>query len=427
MTDFDWDTVLVTKDPEQKEVVISFPGDGGFGANGSLNSDAEDPGGLPVDPDDSTPIIPESPDNGLGGAIVPEDVAPAEDGFPECVAHDCDAVEDLQAEIGNDLGGGILIALPEDVAYTAASQVVSTNHGGSIRQMIDNQGNLLDFVYPQSNNRFGYSDLYNALANFRCVSSLAQAETGKTAIVDPQSYISSDASYWWMSVSQSESYNNVKEDFPWTENLEFSYPFELTEYLVSLGTNTSNSAYTNWEIRAVGTFWTSFDPVDPDGTTGVLLDRAQPTFSLAITGAGNVYSGDINGQLMGNINVNDVIKLTHRVTVSSNMSIDTGIFMSMSGQTIVNDSIVLPVSVTGGSGTGFGSRPLYCKAVHPTSGAPVGSETSGFQSRAGFANGRSLYRVAIATDTNINYDKINAAIARSMTTYTPPTYCARLP
>lgn len=72
----DWDDVLVTNDPNQKEIVVSFPGDG-FGSYGSITASEPDyPGGGAAsdggdgDGNDSGGVV--------DGSIEPENVAPEE-------------------------------------------------------------------------------------------------------------------------------------------------------------------------------------------------------------------------------------------------------------------------------------------------------------------------------------------------------------
>jgi len=88
----DWDSVLVTLSPKKKEIVVSFPADGGFGRFGSgTTGEPSYPGAptTPAAPDGSEGTVP--PDEAL-----PADIPPAETP-PECLSHDCDAIIDFLA------------------------------------------------------------------------------------------------------------------------------------------------------------------------------------------------------------------------------------------------------------------------------------------------------------------------------------------
>lgn len=96
-----WDNVRVINNPNEKEIIVSFNGSGGYGAFGSNNpTNAENPGGLPTDPGNLKPVTPEEEQDGTTDSLVENDeILPVdgdgnsqtlEEGFPECnIAYDC--------------------------------------------------------------------------------------------------------------------------------------------------------------------------------------------------------------------------------------------------------------------------------------------------------------------------------------------------
>jgi len=140
MSEF-WDNVRVINNPNEKEIIVSFDGSGGYGAFGSNNptnaenpgglptgsdvgnadnpgsnnpTNAENPGGLPTGSDvgnadnPNKPVIPEQEDDGTTMPGAEPDIIIPESGIEICKPQSCTALNTFYAQGGStELGYGI--------------------------------------------------------------------------------------------------------------------------------------------------------------------------------------------------------------------------------------------------------------------------------------------------------------------------------
>jgi len=149
---FDWDSVLVTNDPDNKEVLISFSADGN-GFYGSLRSGlgGADPGGPTETPE---PPLPD-----------PEPVPPVEP-LPECDPHNCDAIK--STAFAGKLGGYYSGATVP--ANASTGEIYDQFGGGSGHYLVDFVSqDMLPKLVSEANSLPAMTALAGACYDFRVV------------------------------------------------------------------------------------------------------------------------------------------------------------------------------------------------------------------------------------------------------------------
>jgi len=155
MSEF-WDSVTVANNPNEKEIIISFDGSGGYGAFGSKNnSNEEDPGGLGTDPgntdDPEKPVLP-SPEEDSGGTTggFVSSVVPAQEPLQQCLGHSCTEYVDYYVNGGD---GRLAHGVNPTYAGGLAAHTGPTNGEGI---NIDNPGGFPSNIYDH---RFASADI----------------------------------------------------------------------------------------------------------------------------------------------------------------------------------------------------------------------------------------------------------------------------
>ena len=435
----DWDSVLVTKSPRQKEVVISFPGTGGFGAMGSLNPDDTDPGGLPTNPD-GTPIIPETPDTGLGGAITPEPVPPSQGGIPECQPQDCSI--DTSTVFEN--GGGVIFRAEQSSgvsgAYTSAGASVVYNltlNGGQFTTspnkfgIITNDGSSTDWeVIATGTSPKPYTA--NLVADLLCGGEAyiwggRINQSGTSAL--PKVYSDGAARFGAMSLAEGQALPNAGDPtivWPRGTTTSYSNTFSISgsvlAYSGRLGTvgTTIQKGLTEYVERRV--------KVGNDGKVN-LNDPSEfiTLFPLRLN-----FTLNAGGVISISVRQNDGSYSDTGITIQEDelyrfdWKID--FTQSIAGKTwTVSSSAVGAIngktfSVQSSKFFGLGESQVWASEALPHYTTGYGAGTGRIP---GFDGIGTLIAVGDVDEGPFN-EKMTE-IERSFLTYTPPPYCARLP
>ena len=441
-----WDDVLVTKDPKKKEVLISFPGTGGFGAVGSLNPDAEDPGGLPVDPDDSTPVIPESPDNGLGGDIVPEPVPPSQGGIPACQPQDCTI--DVGSVFTN--GGGVIFIAqdernPAGLATEVGDRFVRGVDGGLISGVT--QKNILN----DEGSPIGWSVRYVGSEGFALSRSASSSLTG----------INCGGEAYLLGYRPSRTDEAIMPNHFFTDDVPGGFmsqaqavalPDDGGVYPYGVGSNVTTDTYNGSSLLLV----TSPGPIGSSVTGGLTrhqekrfyIDDASGTFSatssnqqlsrrvdpmeLRITNVDNVV-GSIQVRLqdgsysasLGTAPFNEPVRFDWSIKITSAVSAKSWTLSSEAfgifGEVPIAVNWSVTSTITDGIPGGFADRSFASQALPPTFSGYLGGNSEAIQ----FYGPGIVLALGDAGDGP--YNAKMAEIERSFLTYTPPSYCERLP
>ena len=461
MTDLFWDEVLLTNNPDSKELEVSFKKIDGDGFLTSAGDEPGTPGGIAEDPngddngvdDDGDGVDDRVDDGGGDGGPVPPTDTP-----PECLGQDCAAWEN--ALVDNTVNTSGLVTLRDATDPTFTSNIVDefslwlgtggtmpdqTSIGWRALNVDGSQSDMVSIIGSKPNQSFGssYQPVQEVIGlNNPCVTNpnIWQAEGYRLA---PGRYFGTiqgagDSAMNTLTVGLSQNYSTGREGWPFLGKSDYSTT-QITSDFVFL-TGSTVGATVSYAMQAQFSYTSCDVPIPPTngdtgpynihvatcgssirfrqttaGSTGkVAIERFNGVDYSLVTGPDFMSMGDylhIQSTLITNVSWD-----TSQITAPDNFlraewSLLTAIENLTTGAraTIYDNDVEV---------TGEVNARSYCIPMHPS----CVLESGILYSYALPGNLASMWRVGYAGNK-----ESGDLIVRSISNYTPPDYCSRIP
>ena len=416
MTDLFWDEVLLTNNPDSKELEVSFKKIDGDGFITSAGGEPGTPGGATEDPQGDDNLGDSDGDGvadggnegdqpgGTGGGIPPvyddDTPNPCEPGI------DCTASANLIVNSGSR--AGVFGLYPASKANQQITTPLATSFG-TIHQIQQGDGSLSGW----SRGSAAFASVNTGLKNYLLSDSVSicgedvDIVTGFPVGV----YVTSE----FLSGGAKEVYPyNRQDDFSFKQTANFVV---YTDPSSVLGQSTSVTQSSNVTIRA------AFSETTPNTTVSA---NSSASVQFVGTGAGNPHNIVCNGVVIGAYDFTvpqaKIVSVAYATQIEANWDTTSedsqDHFFRSTGRGIIT------VGGTGGGASGgtTTTSEFTGPSVYPFYGTFRTDEASGL------SRGVCTYTPSgVILSGGANGDDIELAVKRSVSTYQTPDYCSRIP